>query len=526
MQSAILKRVICTSVVGVAGLFASVGVLAQGSQCEYVIVNEWNSGYSGAIRIHNEGEASIDGWQVSWEYQANRLTNSWNAQLSGNNPYTASDMGWNGAIQPGQSVEFGFQVDKNGGDAEQPEITGEVCEGGSVSSEPASSASSVASSSDASSVESSSSEAASSQSSPAAASSSVASTPGEAQCNWYGTLYPLCDNQNSGWGWESNQSCIGESTCTSQPSPYGVVEGGSDDSSSASSAPPASSASSSSVSSSAVSSSSQSSAVSSSSGASSSSGEEYGDFEGGCDGYATRFWDCCKPHCGWSENVPSGVEPMASCDVNDQPLSDPDAISSCEGGDANTCHGLAPFAVSDDLSYGYAATSSGDVCGRCFQIQFTGDSDNAPGDPGAQALAGKQMVVQAINIGHDVSGGQIDIMIPGGGVGAFDGCSNQWDVSNDELGAQYGGFLSACKDELGYNASRDQYKSCVANRCENVFASRGLDDLYQGCMWFADWFEAADNPGLRYREVQCPAELSNASGMSRPNLDGISDSCN
>src|SRR5690606_12571556 len=23
--------------------------------------------------------------------------------------------------------------------------------------------------------------------------------------------------------------------------------------------------------------------------------------------YTTRFWDCCKPHCGWPGNVPSGV---------------------------------------------------------------------------------------------------------------------------------------------------------------------------------------------------------------------------
>ena len=120
---------------------------------------------------------------------------------------------------------------------------------------------------------------------------------------------------------------------------------------------------------------------------------------------------------------------------------------------------MAPFAVRDTLAYGFAATSSGDVCGRCYQLQFTGSSHNSPGDPGSAALAGKTMIVQATNIGYDVGGGQFDILVPGGGVGAFNACSAQWGVSNSELGAQYGGLLAACKQELGYNASLAQYKS-------------------------------------------------------------------
>lgn len=35
-------------------------------------------------------------------------------------------------------------------------------------------------------------------------------------CNWYGTEYPLCQQTQSGWGWENNQSCISVSTCNSQ----------------------------------------------------------------------------------------------------------------------------------------------------------------------------------------------------------------------------------------------------------------------------------------------------------------------
>ena len=245
----------------------------------------------------------------------------------------------------------------------------------------------------------------------------------------------------------------------------------------------------------------------------------------GCDGYATRFWDCCKPHCGWSANVPTGMSATTSCSANNQVLSNLSTPSSCNGGDAHTCYGLTPFTVSETLAYGYAATSSGDVCGRCYQLSFTGTSYNSSGDPGSAALLGKTMIVQAINIGYDVSGGQFDILVPGGGVGAFNACSAQWGVSNSELGAQYGGMLAACKQELGYNASLSSYKSCLTNRCNSVFGTRGLTELQNGCLWYAGWFEAADNPALKYKEVACPTELSAGTGMDRGFLNDISNAC-
>ena len=80
---------------------------------------------------------------------------------------------------------------------------------------------------------------------------------------------------------------------------------------------------------------------------------------------------------------------------------------------------------------------------------------------------------------------------------------------------QYGGFLAACKQQLGYGATLSAYKDCVSQKCTTVFQSRGLTDLAAGCRWFVDWFQAADNPSLRYKEVVCPAEIVNRSGMDR-----------
>lgn len=191
------------------------------------------------------------------------------------------------------------------------------------------------------------------------------------------------------------------------------------------------------------------------------------------------------------------------------------------------CWGLTPYAINDKLAFGYAAVpaSNGDICGRCYQVDFTGQSHNQNNDPGSQALAGKTMIVQATNIGGDVSGGQFDILVPGGGVGLFNACSAQWGVSNNELGATYGGMLRACKDQLGWEASLDQYKSCLSQKCDSVFGSRGLTDLQAGCNFYADWFEAADNPALKYKEVACPAELTSGTGMDRGPLNDISNSC-
>lgn len=496
------------------------GSVAFAATCEYKVVNDWGSGFTAAIRITNDGSAPVSGWVVNWSYSdGSRVTSSWNATLSGANPYSAAGLNWNSTIAVGSSVEFGVQGTNGGTEAQTPLMSGAVCSGAAASSvAPASSSvrSSVASVPSSVAVSSSVRSFSSVNISSSVRSSSASSASGQ-MCNWYGSLTPLCATTTNGWGYENGKSCVVASTCTAQPSPYGIVGA---TSSVASSVIPSSSRVSSSRSSVTISS------APTSSGARSSSASSIPPLVGGCDGYATRYWDCCKPHCGWSGNVPSLVAPLQSCAANNSRLSDLSAGSSCDGGNGHMCWGMAPFAVSDTLAYGYAATSSGDVCGRCYQLQFTGTSYNSPGDPGSAALAGKTMIVQATNIGYDVGGGQFDILVPGGGVGAFNACSAQWGVSNSELGAQYGGLLAACKQELGYNASLAQYKSCLINRCNSVFGSRGLTELQRACTWYADWFQAADNPALKYKEVACPAELTSRSGMNRGALNDIKTSCN
>ncbi len=192
----------------------------------------------------------------------------------------------------------------------------------------------------------------------------------------------------------------------------------------------------------------------------------------------TRYWDCCKPHCGWHSN-------MKMCDINGSPINDRNAKSGCEGGPAFQCMDYAPIEVNSKVSYGWAAfNNQGTQCGDCFQLDFQGP------------LSGKQMIVQVINIG-DGGTNAFDLLIPGGGVGALNGCSRQW--NNAPLGVQYGGFRATCGANEG----------CIRNMCQQAFGNRA--DLMRGCEWYLEWFNMADNPEVKFAKVACPQAIKNIS---------------
>lgn len=119
--------------------FALLFALNANASCQYQITNQWNNGFTAAIKITNNTSTPITGWTINWRYASdNRVSNSWNANVSGANPYTASHLSWNGNIQSNQTVEFGFQGTKGTAAAEIPVISGAPC-GTSTSSIPVSS---------------------------------------------------------------------------------------------------------------------------------------------------------------------------------------------------------------------------------------------------------------------------------------------------------------------------------------------------------------------------------------------------
>jgi Glycosyl hydrolase family 45 len=183
-------------------------------------------------------------------------------------------------------------------------------------------------------------------------------------------------------------------------------------------------------------------------------------------GTSTRYWDCAKPSCAWPGRTPWAVKACAFDGAT--VIYDANAASVVDGGHACACDDSQPYVSTGDpgLSYGTAAVSDESMCGRCFELTFT-----------TEPVVGKRMVVKITNTGDDLQSGQFDIAIPGGGVGAMDGCTAQhgrW------WGDRYGGV-----GEKG---------DCDALPC----------GLRRGCMWRFDWF--ADNPDHVYREVACGSE--------------------
>jgi hypothetical protein len=152
------------------------------------------------------------------------------------------------------------------------------------------------------------------------------------------------------------------------------------------------------------------------------------------------------------------------------------------------------------MAYGFAAFN-GASCGTCYQLTFTGTATHG-GGPGAAKIKGKQMIVQVVNTGG-IASNQFDIMIPGGGVGQNNACSNEWHVSN--LGAQYGGFLTQCETQT---TNYPMIESCVSSMCATLPSG-----LQTGCNWIINWYDIADNPDLVYEPVACPSQLTQISGI-------------
>ncbi len=131
-------------------------------------------------------------------------------------------------------------------------------------------------------------------------------------------------------------------------------------------------------------------------------------------GFATRYWDCCKPSCSWPDHAGKGNE-ARTCTVDQKTITDDVyAKSACDGGPAMACLDQIPQKINDNLGYAFAASPGGsNVCGKCFELTFTGEGHYET-KLNHQKLKGKKLIVISSNIGYDVTGGQFDVMMDGG----------------------------------------------------------------------------------------------------------------
>ena len=208
--------------------------------------------------------------------------------------------------------------------------------------------------------------------------------------------------------------------------------------------------------------------------------------------WASRYWDCCKTHCATNAGA-------KSCGMDG--TSNDNGSSACVGGSSYACYSEAPRAIGDNVSYGHVAVPN-PSCNTCYHLQFTGTGQFNAADPGSKAIAGKHMIVKVSNTGGDVATNQFDLMIPGGGVGQNGNtCTKQWGVSSTDLGAAQGGFVHY--PDICYTGTLEDRKACVRQKCSLLPAGGARN----GCLWWADWFQLADNPNFRYESIQCPSDI-------------------
>jgi len=212
----------------------------------------------------------------------------------------------------------------------------------------------------------------------------------------------------------------------------------------------------------------------------------------------THYWDCCKPSCVWDKGQGAARTPLATaCDSGSGSKLGPIGInktSACDqsGNGAIMCPDQAPFFDNVTQRWlGFVAaqdTGSNSDCCDCYDVE---------------SADGKKMTVQVTN--HGGVSGLFDLLVPGGGFGDFDGCSQIWPEATSVPQDRYGGLHSP--------------SDCDKAFADNAVGLKFPQDI-ASCKWMFDYFPwpspGVDYPGnldiTSHTKVNCPAALNERSG--------------
>jgi len=101
------------------------------ARCELQLSSEWQSGYVAFVNISNLSDDAISGWELALTLNSgHQISNAWSAQVQSSPPnYQFTHLSWNRVIQPGQSINFGFQASKPlNSVAEGMRLSGDICQ--------------------------------------------------------------------------------------------------------------------------------------------------------------------------------------------------------------------------------------------------------------------------------------------------------------------------------------------------------------------------------------------------------------
>ena len=78
--------------------------------CAFSVTNSWSGGFQGQVTVSNAGGSATTGWKASWTWPgAQQVSSGWNGVFTSSGAaVTVTNEPYNGSINPGSSVSFGF----------------------------------------------------------------------------------------------------------------------------------------------------------------------------------------------------------------------------------------------------------------------------------------------------------------------------------------------------------------------------------------------------------------------------------
>ena len=78
--------------------------------CAFSVTNSWSGGFQGQVTVSNAGGSAATGWKASWTWPSGQQVSSgWNGVFTSSGAaVTVTNEPYNGSINPGSSVSFGF----------------------------------------------------------------------------------------------------------------------------------------------------------------------------------------------------------------------------------------------------------------------------------------------------------------------------------------------------------------------------------------------------------------------------------
>ncbi|GAA5113466.1 glycosyl hydrolase family 18 protein [Haloechinothrix salitolerans] len=107
---------------------------ATGVTASFTLSSDWDTGYEGKYTISNGGSSSISSWTVEFDLPSGqRISSLWDGDHTVDGQHvTVRNLSWNGTVEAGGQVSFGFVVNYSGEYAAPTGclINGEPCDGG------------------------------------------------------------------------------------------------------------------------------------------------------------------------------------------------------------------------------------------------------------------------------------------------------------------------------------------------------------------------------------------------------------